>query len=54
MTSFIEMLEILNFGHMITPTKLVDQRDKVWLVTSWTVNFNVIKIISKYLYFKKA
>ena len=54
MTYFIEMLELLNFGHMITPTKLVDQRDKVLLVTSCTVNYDVIKTISQYLYFKKA
>ena len=33
-TSLIEMLELPNFGHMITPTKQFEPRGKIPLVTS--------------------
>ena len=35
-TSLIEILELLNFGHMITSTTKFESRDKTLLVTSWT------------------
>ena len=38
MTSFIEMLELLNFGHMSTRTSTIwfKSRDKILMVLSWT------------------
>ena len=35
-TSFIEMLELPNFGHMITSTIQFESRDKILLMISWT------------------
>ena len=35
-TSLIEILELLNFGHMTTSTTKFESRDKTLLVTSWT------------------
>ena len=35
-TSLIETVESLNFGHMTTSTVCFDSRDKSVLVTSWT------------------
>ena len=35
-SSLIEMLELLNFGHVTTSTIWFGSRDKILLVTSWT------------------
>ena len=35
-TSLIEMLELPNFGHMITTAIKLDSPDKIMLVMSWT------------------
>ena len=48
------MLELPNFGHMTTSTIQFESSDKIWLVTSWTKNYDVMTFFSKYLYFKKA
>ena len=34
--SFVEMLDLPNFGHMTTFTLSFESRDKTLLVTSWT------------------
>ena len=47
-TSLIKVLELPNFGHMITYTIQVESFDKILFVTLWTVkNYDV-----KNLYFK--
>ena len=48
------MLELPNFGHMTTSTIQFKSSDKIWLVTSWTKNYDVMTFFSKYLYIKKA
>ena len=35
-TSLIEMPELPNIGHMATSTMLLESRDQILLVTSWT------------------
>ena len=35
-TSLIEMLELLDFGHMTTSTISLESRGKILLVASWT------------------
>ena len=35
-TSFTEMLELLNVGHMTSPTIQLKSLDKILLVTSWS------------------
>ena len=35
-TSFIEMLELPNFGHMTSSTVRFDSRNKIYLATAWT------------------
>ena len=35
-TSLIEILELLNFGHMTTYTIQFEPREKILLLTSWT------------------
>ena len=35
-TFLIEMLELPKFGPITTPTILLESRDKILLVTSWT------------------
>ena len=34
-TSLIQILVLLNFGHMTTTTMLFESGDKILLVTSW-------------------
>ena len=35
-TFLIDMIQILNFGHMTTSIIKIESRDKILLVTSWT------------------
>ena len=46
------MLELANFSHSTASTILFAERDKMWLVMSWT-NHDVITFISRYLFLKR-
>ena len=35
-TSLIDMLELSNFGHMITSTAQLESRDKILFMKPWT------------------
>ena len=50
-TSFIEMLELPNFGNMAISTIKFESRDN-FFDDVMDINYNVITFISKYLYFK--
>ena len=54
MTSYIEMLQLPNFGDMTTHIIQFDLHDKLLLVTSWTeIITSVINFILRYFYLKK-
>ena len=52
-TSFIEMLELPNFGHMTTSTIKFEPRDKNFFLMSQTDrSYDVITFISKYQFLR--
>ena len=53
-TSLIEMLELSNFGHMITSTIQCESRDKFFFGDAMYKNYDVITFILIYIYFKNT
>ena len=53
-TSFIEMLELPNFGQMTKSTVCFESLDKIFAGDIKGRNYDVITFISKYLCFKKV
>ena len=53
-TSFIEMLELPNFGHVTIPTKCNLNHVINFFCDVMDKNYDVITFILKYLYFKKS
>ena len=53
LTSLIETVELRNFGHMTTPKIKFELHNKSFFGDVITTNYDIIILISKYLYFKK-
>ena len=53
-TSLIEMLELPNFGHMVTTSTIKFELREDYVGDIMGKSFDVIAFVSKCLYFKKA